>query len=62
MLEKEIISHVEGKLEFFNTELYRMYMDREDIADNLLRRWKDVVRNALEVSINLVNLIEQVYK
>ena len=49
---------MEGKLEFSTTELYRMYMDREDIADNLLRRWKDVVRGALEVSVNLVKLIE----
>lgn len=39
-----------------------MYMDREDIADNMLRRWKDQVRNALEVSANLVKLIEAVYE
>jgi hypothetical protein len=29
-------------------------MDREDIADNLVRKWKNEVRNALEVSILLV--------
>jgi len=39
-----------------------MYMDREDIADNMLRSWKDTVRGALEVSSNLVKLIEQVYE
>ena len=39
-----------------------MYMDREDIADNMLRRWKDQVRGALEVSSNLVSIIEQVYE
>jgi hypothetical protein len=37
-------------------------MDRDDIADNMLRRWKDSVRGALEVSANLVPLIEQVYE
>ena len=62
MLEKEIISNVDGKLDFSTVDLYRMYMDREDIADNMLRRWKDQVRNALEVSANLVKLIEQVYE
>jgi hypothetical protein len=39
-----------------------MYMDRDDIADNMLRRWKDSVRGALEVSAKLVALIEQVYE
>ena len=62
MLEKEIISNVDNKLDFSNKDLYRMYMDREDIADNMLRRWKDQVRGALEVSGNLVKMIEQVYE
>jgi hypothetical protein len=39
-----------------------MYMDREDIADNMLRRWRDSVRGALEVSGNLVKMIESVYE
>ena len=39
-----------------------MYMDREDIADNMFRKWKDSVRGALEVSVGLVELIEQVYE
>ena len=58
MLEKEIIQNVEGKLEFSTSEMYRMYMDREDIADNLLRKWKEAVRGALEVSVILVTAIE----
>jgi hypothetical protein len=37
-------------------------MDREDIADNLVRRWKDEVRGALEVSVNIVSKIEEVYQ
>lgn len=47
---------------FSKGELYRIYMDREDIADNLIRRWKDDVGNALEVSANLVSKIEEVYQ
>jgi hypothetical protein len=39
-----------------------MHMDRDDIADNMLRRWKDSVRGALEVSANLVPLVEQLYE
>ena len=37
-------------------------MDREDIADNMLRRWRESVRGALEVSSNLVAAIEAVYE
>lgn len=62
MLEKEIIANVDAKIEFSPVDYYRMYMDREDIADNMFRRWKDQVRPALEVSCELVGLIEQVYE
>lgn len=37
-------------------------MDKDDIADNLVRKWKFEVRGALEVSISLVRKIEEVYK
>ena len=37
-------------------------MDKEDIADNLVRRWKTQVRHPFEVSIQLVQAIEEVYK
>lgn len=50
MLEKEIIQNVEGRTEFEITGLFRMYMDRDDIPDNMVRRWKDKPRAALEVS------------
>jgi len=62
MLEKEFISNVDSKLDFSTVDLYRFYMDREDIADNLLRRWKEPVNGALEVSAQLVKLIETVYE
>ena len=62
MLEQEIIQSVENRSMFSKGELYRIYMDREDIADNLIRRWKDDVTNALEVSTNLVSKIEEVYQ
>ena len=62
MLEKGIVISIEQKLEFTNVDLFQMHMDRDDIADNMLRRWKDSVRGALEVSAKLVPLIEQVYE
>ena len=62
MLEKGIIMSIDQKIEFTTTDLYQMHMDREDIADNMLRRWKDSVRGALEVSAQLVPLIEQLYE
>jgi hypothetical protein len=37
-------------------------MDRDDIADNLVRKWKDDVKGALEVSVNLVAKIDEVYE
>lgn len=61
MLEKDIMQNVEGKQFFSPNDLYRLYMDRDDIADNLVRRWKDEVREPLEVSVNLVKKIEEVY-
>jgi len=61
MLEKQIIQSVEGRTEFEITGLYRMYMDRDDIPDNLLRRWKDKPRNALQVSQTLVKLAEDLF-
>jgi hypothetical protein len=62
MLEKEIIQSVEQKMDFAKTDVYRMYMDRDDIGDNMMRRWRDSVRGALEVSANLVSMIEKVYE
>ena len=61
MLEKEIIQNVESKQLFNTNELYRMYMDRDDVADNLTRKWKGEARNALDVSSKLVLKIGEVY-
>lgn len=41
---------------------YRFHMDRDDIADNLLKKWKGPVGDALEISVNLVNLATEVYQ
>lgn len=62
MLDKEIIRSIEGKKTFSRDDLYRFYMDYDDIADNLVRRWKSEVRNALFVSSNLVEKIVSVYQ
>lgn len=61
MLNKDIIANVDGKKNFSKEDFYRIYMDRDDIADNLVRKWKEEVRGALSVSVNLVNKMEEVY-
>lgn len=61
MLEREIIQNVNGNKIFYTNELFRMYMDRDDVADNLTRKWKGEARNALEVSAKLVLKIGEVY-
>jgi hypothetical protein len=61
MLEKEIIQNVDNKQLFNTNELYRIYMDRDDVADNLTRKWKGEARNALDVSSKLVLKIGEVY-
>jgi len=43
-------------------DLYRLYMDREDIADNQVRKWKSEVRGPMEVSVNLIPKVEELYK
>lgn len=52
---------MDGKQIFNLNEVYRLYMDREDIADNLVRRWSSEVHDALEVSSNLVLKIIEVF-
>lgn len=42
--------------------MYQFYEDRTDIADNLIRPWKLDTKGALDVSVNLVGLIEQIYE
>ena len=56
MLEKGLISAVEDtQVRIFNiNNLYRFYMDKDDIADNQVKKWSKDVGEALECSINLV--------
>lgn len=61
MLEKEFISNVDSKLNFSNTDLYRLYTDNEDIANNMLFRWKERANFALDVSSNLVKMVDAAY-
>lgn len=61
MLEKDIIQSVENRHDFEITGLYRMYMDRDDIPDNMVRRYKDKPRAALEVSQSLVGKAEDLF-
>ncbi len=62
MLEKEIINAISGRQLFSLGEYFRFYTDRDDIADNLSRRHKGEIRNALECSAELVKKIEAVYE
>ena len=64
MLEKGLISAIdENQARIFNLgNLYRFYMDRDDIADNLQKRWSENPGDALEVSQNLVSLATEVYQ
>lgn len=61
MLEMGLITSVEGKLFFSLNDLYKFYFDSDNIAANLIRKWKGECRDPLEVSHNLVNKIEEVY-
>jgi len=47
--------------DFEITELYRMYMDWDDIPDNMVRRYKDKPKGALEVSQLLVGKAEDLF-
>ena len=62
MMDKEILQSVEGRTEFEITGLFRMYMDRDDIPDNMVRRFKDKPRAALEVSMQLVSMAEDLFQ
>lgn len=64
MLEKKLIYAVDDSMgRIFNmSNYYRFHMDRDDIADNLVKEWKENVGDPLEVSMNLVTLATDVYQ
>jgi hypothetical protein len=64
MVEKKLIFAVDETMgRIFNiNNYYRFHMDRDDIADNLLKKWKGTPGDALEVSVSLVNLATEVYQ
>jgi len=53
MIEKKLIFAVEESLgRIFNIKnYYRFHMDRNDIADNLIKKWKGNPGDAMEVSM-----------
>lgn len=59
-----MISRIDSLNTFENKRqvLYKFYEDREDIPSNVIRPWKGEVGNAVDVSSELVNLIEEIYK
>jgi hypothetical protein len=64
MLEKKFIIAVdEAQNRIFNVKnLYRFHVDREDIADNMIKVWHGEAGDAKEVSENLVNLATELYQ
>jgi len=70
MLERNLFEIVEqpqgggnyNRKKFNTANLYRFYMDRSDIADNQVKKWKNKPGNPIEVSANLINLISDVYQ
>ena len=48
--------------EFDQEGLYRFLADEDSTADNMILKWTKKVRKALDVSINLVSLVELLYK
>lgn len=64
MLEKKLIYAVDESmgLIFNMSNHYRFHMDRDDIADNLVKEWKENVGDPLEISMNLVTLATDVYQ
>ena len=64
ILEKKLINAIEEKKgRIFNiNNLYRFFMDSDDIADNQVKRWNSEVGEAIAISLNLVELITDVYQ
>lgn len=50
------------KRKFNVNNLYRFFMDRDDIADNQHKKFKNKPGDPVEVSKNLINLISEVYQ
>jgi len=68
MLERCLFEAVDtGNLNNFNkrkfnvNNLYKFFMDRDDIAANQIKRFKGKAGDPIEISKNLVNLISEVY-
>ena len=61
-MDHGIIYHVENKNVFHKSDLFRFHFDKEEVADNLAKKWYNDVRPPLEVAVNLVRLVEEVYK
>ena len=62
MLEAKIFSPIENIKKFEKLELYRFYFDRDDIADNQVRKHIEKPMNALKCSQNLLKLADLLYE
>lgn len=63
ILDFDLMANIDSsKQNFMTIELYQLNLDRTDIANNLLRKWRSKPRGALGVSANLIPLIDKVYE
>ena len=64
MLQKGLIQAVEdANQKMFNiNNLYRFYCDRDDIADNLVKKFTGEARDPVELSKILVDMATEVYQ
>ena len=61
LVEQSIIISLEGKTFFGQNDLYRFHFDKDHIADNMMRNWRQEPGDAYEVSIQLVKRAEELY-
>jgi len=64
MMDQNIIQRIDNAKYFqgSHTVYYKFYEDRDDIPSNSLRPWKGEVRSALDVSVDLVVEIGEIFQ
>ena len=61
LIEQTVIQNVNNKTFFVQNDLYKFYFDKEQVADNLMRNWRQAAGDAYDVSIQLVKKTEEMY-
>ena len=61
LVEQNIIINIQGKTFFVQSDHYKFYFDKDEIADNMVRNWRQEPGDAYEVSIILTKKAEEMY-